>query len=57
MMPSRRKIEELEEKPSQCHFIHHKSHTDSTGINPGLRRERPATNHLSHNATYPRFNP
>ena len=38
-----------------CHFVHHKSHID-VGLNPGLRGERPATNHLSHNtATLRRF--
>jgi hypothetical protein len=31
-----------------CHFVHHKSHTDRPGTEPGLRRERPATNRLSH---------
>jgi hypothetical protein len=33
---------------SQCHFVHHKFHMDWPGMNPGLRRERPATNRLSH---------
>jgi hypothetical protein len=33
---------------SQCHFVHHKSHMDWPGVNPGLRCERPATNRLSH---------
>jgi hypothetical protein len=29
----------------QCHFVHHKSHTD-LGANPGLRSEKPANNSL-----------
>jgi hypothetical protein len=33
---------------SQCHFVHHKSHMDSPGSNPGLRSGRPAANRLSH---------
>jgi hypothetical protein len=33
---------------SQCPFVHHKSHMDRPGIDPGLRGERPATNSLSH---------
>jgi hypothetical protein len=28
MMTSRRKTEELGEKPAQCHFVHHKSHME-----------------------------
>jgi hypothetical protein len=32
---------------SQCHFFHHKSHTDWPGIESGLRDERLATNRLS----------
>jgi hypothetical protein len=31
---------------SQCHFVHHKSHMDRPGIEPG--GERPGTNRLSH---------
>jgi hypothetical protein len=30
---------------SQCHFVHHKSHMDWPGIEPG---GRPSTNRLSH---------
>jgi hypothetical protein len=34
----------------QCHFVHHKSHTncDATGSRPALHGDRPAANNLSH---------
>jgi hypothetical protein len=32
----------------QHHFVHHKSHMDYPGSNPGLCGERPANNRLSH---------
>jgi hypothetical protein len=35
---------------SKCHLVHHKSHMDYPGSNPGLRDESPATNRLSHGA-------
>jgi len=33
---------------SQCHFVHHKSHMDWLGSNPGLRGVRPATDRLNY---------
>jgi hypothetical protein len=33
---------------SQCHFFPHKSHAKWPGINPGLRCEKLATQHLSY---------
>jgi hypothetical protein len=33
---------------SQCHFVHHKTHKDWPGIEPGFCGERPVTNRLSH---------
>jgi hypothetical protein len=37
---------------SQCHFVHHKSHTGWPGNEPGLRGVRPATDRLSHGKPY-----
>jgi hypothetical protein len=37
-----------EKNPSQCHFVHPKSHMVWPGAKPGLRGERPATNNLSY---------
>jgi hypothetical protein len=31
-----------------AYFVHHKFHMDLNGGSPGLRGERPTTNHLSH---------
>jgi hypothetical protein len=45
----RGKRKNSEKTLSQCHFVHHKSTWTDKGANPGIRRERPATNHLSHN--------
>jgi hypothetical protein len=42
------KAEELGGNLSQCHFVHHKSHMDLPGSEPGPLRERPATNRLSY---------
>ena len=33
---------------SQCHPVHLTTHTDGPELNPALRSERSATNHLSH---------
>jgi hypothetical protein len=40
---------------SQCYFVHHKSHMDTPGSNPGLCGERPATNRLSHGTAFETF--
>jgi len=42
----RGKLEPSVRNLCQHHFIHHKSQTDCSGIEPGLRDERPATNRL-----------
>ena len=34
--------------PYQCHFVHRHLAQNGLGANPGLRGDRPATNHLSH---------
>jgi hypothetical protein len=41
----RGKPKNSEKNLSQCYFVHHKSHTVA---NPGLRGQRPETNHLGH---------
>jgi len=39
-MTGTQKIELLGEKPSQCHSVHHKSHTYCSGIKPAtLQKE------------------
>ena len=30
-----------------CHFVHHKTHMDSPGFEPGLRDDRSATNRFT----------
>jgi hypothetical protein len=40
-----------EKNLSQCQFFHQKSHMDWSGIEPGLRGERPANNRFSHGTT------
>ena len=40
-----------ENNPFQCHLVHHKSHTDQI---PGLRSERPSTNHVTHGTVFER---
>jgi hypothetical protein len=37
---------------SQHHFVHHKSHMDKPGSEPGLCGEKPTTNRLSHGTAY-----
>jgi hypothetical protein len=39
----------------QRHFIYHRSHTNDLDSNPGLCRERMATNRLSHGTAYFEF--
>jgi hypothetical protein len=36
----RGKPKDLEKNPSQCHFVHHKSHWTDPGANLGRRGER-----------------
>jgi hypothetical protein len=48
----RRKPKNSEKNLSQCQFVHHKSHMDWPGSEPGLRVERPLTNRLSHGTAY-----
>jgi hypothetical protein len=43
-----------EKNLSQRHLVHHKSHMDWPGREPGPRDERPETNHLSHGTVYRR---
>ena len=42
----------LEKNLSQCHFVHHKSHMDSCGIELSLFGEKTMTNHLLCGTTY-----
>jgi hypothetical protein len=36
MIFNSRKLRYAEKNPSQCHFVHHKSHADSPGSNLGF---------------------
>jgi hypothetical protein len=38
---------------SQCYFVHHKSHMDWLGSNPGLRSYRRLLSALSHRTAHP----
>jgi hypothetical protein len=40
------------EKNVNCHLVHHKSYTDSPGIERGLGDERPAPNALNHGTVH-----
>jgi hypothetical protein len=44
----RGKAKYMEKSPSQCHFVHQKSHMDWPGSNPSLLGVMQATNCLSH---------
>jgi hypothetical protein len=44
----RGKPKDSEKNLSQCHAVHHKSHMGWLGWKPGLRCEKPVTNHLSY---------
>jgi hypothetical protein len=44
----RGKPKDSDQNLSQCHFIHHKSHSIDLGASPGRRGEKPATIRLSH---------
>jgi hypothetical protein len=47
------KTEILGGNPSQCHFVHNKSHiTSDLGLNTDRRIEKPAANHLSYSTAY-----
>jgi hypothetical protein len=50
----RGKPKNSEKNLSQCHFVHHKSHIDSPCAIPGLQKERPAANRLSHGTAHRR---
>lgn len=39
------------EKPVQRQALHHKSHKDYEGLNPGFSRDRSVTNRVSHTIT------
>jgi hypothetical protein len=44
----RGKSKDSEKNLSDCHFVHQKSHMKWPRCEPGLRGEKPATNHLSY---------
>jgi hypothetical protein len=39
------------EKLSQCHFVHHKSQVDFSGVEPAFRDYRPAPDIVIHGTT------
>jgi hypothetical protein len=48
MKISRGEPKKLWEKLLQCHFVHHESHTKSTGIEPEAPRGEPMVQHLNY---------
>ena len=46
MKLTRRKLKCSGKNLSQCCFVHHISHTDCSGVKPGLHGETPLTNHV-----------
>jgi hypothetical protein len=44
------KLKDLDK--NQLHFVHHKSHMDCPGHEPGLHNEKPATGCLSNGMAY-----
>jgi hypothetical protein len=44
----RRKLKYSKKNVSQCHFVHHKPHTDWPGYKPGHHGDNPATNCLNY---------
>jgi hypothetical protein len=51
-MKIRRGNRSTRRKPSQRHFVHHKSHLPDPGSHPDRRGGKPATNRFSYGAPY-----